>query len=59
MVAKRDAAAKDINLRGAVAAAKARAKREENVLQSDLQKRKGREGPPALTLNAGVMLVQD
>ena len=29
------------------------------MLQSDLQKRKGREGPPALTLKAGVMLVQD
>ena len=46
-------------MRGALAAAKARAKREKNVLQSDLQKRKGREGPPALTLKAGVMLVQD
>ena len=46
-------------MRGALAAAKARAKREKNVLQSDLQKRKGREGPPALTLKVGVMLVQD
>ena len=46
-------------MRGALAAAKARAKRENNVLQSDLQKRKGQQGPPALILKAGVMLVQD
>ena len=46
-------------MRGALAAAKARAKREKNVLQSDLQKRKGREKHSALTLKVGVMLAQD
>ena len=58
-VAKRDEAAKERNLRGAAAAAKARAQREKTVSQSDLQKRKGRDGPPAPTRKAGVMLVQD
>jgi hypothetical protein len=58
-VAKRDEAAKEQNLRGAVAAAKARAQREQKVLQSSTQKRKGRDGHPAPTRKAGLMLVQD
>ena len=46
-------------MRGAEAALKARTKREKKVIQSDLQKRKGREKNPALTLQVGVMLAKD
>ena len=58
-VAKRDQAAKEQNLRGAVAAAKARALREKKVLQSSKQKKRVRDGHSVPTLKAGVMLVQD
>ena len=46
-------------MRGARAAAEARAKRQKTVLQSDLQKRVGREKPPAVTLTVGAMLARD
>ena len=57
-VAKRDKAAKEQNLRGAVAAAKARAKRETKVAQSLTQPPKGRDEHLLRTRKAGVMLVR-
>jgi len=57
-VAKRDARAKERHLRGAVAAAKARAQREKKVLQSSLQPRKGRDEHLAPVRKPGIMLVR-
>ena len=57
-VAKRDAAAEGRNLRGAAAAAKARATREKKVFQSATQPRQGREEDLAAPLKPGIMLVR-
>ena len=57
-VAKRDGRAKERHLRGAVAAAKARAQREKKVLQSSLQPRTGRDEHLAPVRKPGIMLVR-
>ena len=57
-VAKHDGNAKERNLRGAVAAAKARARREKNVDQSSTQPPKDRDKHMAPTRKAGIMLVR-
>ena len=57
-VAKRDGAAKEKNLRGAVAAEKARDKREQKVIQSSTQPPKARDEDLLPTLKAGVMLAR-
>jgi len=58
-VAKRGGAAKERHLRGAEAAAKARAKREKKVVQSSTQPRQGRDADLlAPALKPGIMLVR-
>ena len=57
-VAKRDGPTKERNLRGAQAAAKARAKREETVAQSSTQPRLGRDDHLAPARKPGIMLVR-
>ena len=56
-VAKRAVSAKDCNLRGAQAAADARAKREQKVVQSSTRPRQGLDAHLAPTRRAGIMLV--
>jgi hypothetical protein len=56
-VAKREGAAKERNLRGAEAAAKARAKREQKVAQSSTQPRQGLDEHLAPARKPGIMLV--
>ena len=57
-VAKRHGAAKERNLRGAEAAAKARAQREQKVAQSSTQTRQGRDEHLAPARKPGIMLVR-
>ena len=57
-VAKRDEPMKERNLRGAQAAAKARAKREHKVTQSSTQPRQGRDEHTAPARKPGIMLVR-
>ena len=57
-VVKRDKPVKERNLRGGVAAAKARAQREKKVLKSSTQPRQGRDEELTPALKPGVMLVR-
>ncbi len=57
-VAKRDGPAKARHMRGAEAAAKARAKREETVAQSSTRPRQGRDEHLAPVRKPGIMLVR-
>ena len=57
-VAKRAAPMKEQHLRGAAAAAKGRAKREQKVVQSQTQPRQGRDKQLAPVLRPGIMLVR-
>jgi len=57
-VAKRESAAKERNLRGAIAAAKARAKRELKVARTATQLRQGRDAILTPALSAGIVLVR-
>ena len=57
-VAKRDAPIKEQHLRGAAAAAKGRANREQKVVQSQTQPRQGRDKQLAPVLKPGLVLVR-
>ncbi len=57
-VSKRDGPAKERHLRGAEAAAKARAQREQKVAQSSTLPRQGRDAHLAPALKPGIMLVR-